>query len=368
MCLLLAGSPLLAQGAGEIELNDAMNATHADEFARATAIREFHFPADHGPHPEFRTEWWYFTGNLNDAKQRPFGYELTIFRIGLTPNSIAGSSRWRSRDLYMAHFAVTDVQSGRFHYFERFNRGALGMAGAKPLTLDVWLDDWSVRPIGDTVFPLRLNARENDIRLELELTAGKPPVLNGDRGLSRKSAEKGNASYYYSMTRLPTRGTIQIGSERYAVEGASWLDREWSTSALAGDQAGWDWFALQLSDNTELMFYRLRRRDGSVDTLSAGTYVTAGGTADPLAHDDVAIEELGTWRSPQDGAGYPSGWRIRARKQGLDLTLTPLVKNQELAVSVRYWEGAVRVEGLTGDSPLGGRGYVELTGYARTRR
>jgi predicted secreted hydrolase len=362
---MLAALPTHAQAAGEIQLNEAMSTAHANDFARATAIRKFEFPADHGPHPEFKTEWWYFTGNLNDADRRLFGYELTIFRIGLTSHPIASSSLWRSRDLYMAHFAMTDVQSNRFHHFERFNRGALSMAGAIPMTLEVWLDDWSVRPVGDAVFPLRLNAHEDDIRLELELNAAKPPVLNGVRGLSQKSAEEGNASYYYSMTRLPTHGTIQIGSQRFAVTGASWLDREWSTSALADDQAGWDWFALQLSDNTELMFYRLRRRDGRMDTLSAGTYVAASGTTEPLAHDDVAIEELGTWRSPQDGARYPSGWRIVARKQGLDLTVTPLVENQELAVSVRYWEGAVTIQGVANGRPLSGKGYVELTGYAR---
>jgi predicted secreted hydrolase len=333
-------------------------------YARAMAPRPFAFPADHGPHPEYRTEWWYFTGNLEDAGGRAFGYELTFFRIGLSPRPVPTGSAWRANQMFMAHFALTDVEGKRFHAHERFSRAALGLAGAKADTLHVWLEDWSAKPQGPEVFPLRLQAAEESIAIDLVLEQGKAPVLHGEQGLSQKSPEPGNASYYYSLTRMPTAGTLRVDGKDFRVRGESWLDREWSTSALGKDQAGWDWFALQLSDNRELMFYRLRRKDGGTDPMSAGTLIDHNGQTRSLTRTDVEIETLADWSSPRSGARYPARWRFRVPKEGLDLEIRPLLPDQELNVSVRYWEGAVRISGHAAGQPIEGRGYVELTGYA----
>lgn len=360
-------------------------ATDDAGFARATQPRAFDFPGDHGPHPEYRNEWWYFTGNLSAAGGRRFGYQLTFFRIALSPIARishpppaaaggeksglapASSSAWRTNQAYLAHFALTDVDSGIFRAHERMQRGAAGLAGAQAQPFRVWLDDWFVESRAGGVFPLRLTAGAGEGRIDLRLEQGKPVVLPGEGGLSRKSGKPGNASYYYSLTRMPTSGSVAIDGETYEVEGTSWMDREWSTSALAADQVGWDWFALQLSDRREIMFYRLRRRDGSADPYSAGVMVTPDGRFRPLAHDEVAIEVLDTWRSPHNGGTYPSRWRLTLAEDGLRLEVNPLIEDQEVRLSAHYWEGAVSVRGTDRRRPLTGVGYVELVGYA-TRR
>ncbi|HXU46332.1 MAG TPA: carotenoid 1,2-hydratase, partial [Thermoanaerobaculia bacterium] len=245
-------------------------------FARALAPRAFRFPEDHGPHPEFRTEWWYATGNLATPAGRRFGFQLTFFRNALAPETPDRPSRWAARDVYMAHFALTDAEGGRFLAFERFRRGALGLAGARALPFRVALDDWSIASLAPgSTWPARLRAQEGGAAIDIQLDQGKPPVLEGDRGLSQKSAAPGQASYYYSLPRMPARGDIRLGGESFAVSGLAWLDREWSTSALAADQVGWDWLALQLDDGRELMLYRLRRRDGSADPASRATLILA---------------------------------------------------------------------------------------------
>lgn len=333
-------------------------------YARAMGPRPFHFPADHGPHPRFKQEWWYFTGNLSDEKGRRFGYELTFFRIALRPMPTDRDSAWAMNQLYMAHFAVTDVAGKAFHAFERLERGALGLAGARAQPFRVWLDDWTARAVraGQT-FPLALHASQGGAAVDLTLARGKPIVPEGDRGLSRKGAGPGNASYYYSLTRMPTRGRITAGGRTFHVRGASWMDREWSTSALTKEQAGWDWFALQLSDGRDLMFYRLRNKDGSVDPYSGGTLVGRDGKPRHLASRDVVLTPVGRWRSPRSGIRYPARWRLRVPGEDLSLTVTPLLADQELNVSVTYWEGAVRIRGRSRDGPIAGRGYVEMTGY-----
>jgi predicted secreted hydrolase len=347
-------------------------------YARALAPRPFRFPEDHGPHPEFRTEWWYFTGNLEDRTGRPFGYQLTFFRIGQSPRPVAPDSPWRSNTLYMAHFTVSDITAGRFHSHERLSRGAMGLAGAVPGGLELWLDDWSAGPepcrrstgtgagtsVATGARPLRLCAAEGAVGIDLSLAPGKPPVAQGERGLSRKSAAPGNASFYYSQTRMPTEGVIAVGDVRFAVSGASWMDREWSTSALGPDQIGWDWYALQLSNGQELMFYRLRRRDGGTDPLSAGTIVLEYGGSVPLAAREVEIDTLSFWVSPRGGSRYPARTRLSVPERGLVLEVTPRLPDQELDVSVRYWEGAVEVRGSVRGLPVTGKGYLELTGYA----
>ncbi len=334
-----------------------------DGFARATRVRPFHFPDDHGPHRAYRSEWWYFTGNLATRDGRRIGYEISLFRFALSPHRVARPSSWATNQVYMGHFAITDTAKGRFHYFERLARGALGLAGAQADPLKVWVEGWSVRAERGADFPWHLHAADGGVQLALSVTPLKPIVLQGDRGLSQKSAAPGNASYYYSITRLDTRGVITIDGEPLAVTGWSWFDREWSTSALGADQAGWDWFGLHLTDGYDLLYYRLRREDGSIDPHSAGALVDPRGRAMRLGGDDVLLEPLGTWRSPRGGI-YPARWRLRVKPAALDLIVTPVLSDQELALSVRYWEGAVDVAGRHRGETASGSGYAELTGYA----
>jgi predicted secreted hydrolase len=330
-------------------------------FTRALAPRPFVFPADHGPHPGFRTEWWYYTGNLSTAAGRRFGFQLTFFRIALAPDSIMRASAWATRQLYVAHFAVSDIAGRRFHAFSRSSREALELAGASASPFRVWLDDWSAVGDGSSA---RLRASDGDVAIDLEVSAAKPVVPQGDRGLSRKGAEPGNASFYYSVTRMPTRGVVRLGRETLEVTGQAWMDREWSTSALGSDVEGWDWFALQLDDGRELMFYLLRRRDGAIDPFSAGTLVLADGTIRPLEPADVRIETLAHWTSPRSRVRYPARWRLSVPSADLRLEIEPRLADQELIVGTRYWEGAVAVSGSAAARPVAGQGYVELVGYA----
>lgn len=345
-----------------IELADALGGANAAGFAKAIEPRQFAFPADHGPHQEYAVEWWYYTGNLDAADGRHFGYELTFFRIGLAPQLPKRASDWATANIFMANLALTDVAAGKFYAFERFSRGAAGLAGATSEPFRVWLEGWSASSSDPQALPMRLQAAQGDIALDLVLQQGKPVVLQGDHGLSHKSAEPGNASYYYSLTRMPTSGMLTVRGERVPVSGLSWMDREWSTSALSANQVGWDWFALQLDDGRELMVYRLRRSNG-IDPASSGTMIAADGTSQPLAIDDVQITALNEWRSPHSGAAYPSGWRLEIPDAAINLTITPYLADQELPVSVVYWEGAVRIAGSAGGRAVRGNGYVELTGY-----
>lgn len=359
---LLAGSRSAPSQEPGISVADALGGSPAQGFLRATTPRRFQFPADHGPHPGFRTEWWYFTGNLATAGGRRFGYQLTFFRVALSPSPAERPSRWGASDIIMAHFALTDVEGRQFHHAERFSRSALGLAGAGGRPLTVWLEDWSAAETGDNPWRMRLTARDEGVAFDLTVTAARPVVLNGEGGLSRKSGELGNASYYYSLTRMETVGTVTAGGETVAVTGLSWLDREWSTSALGADQAGWDWFALQLDDGRDVMFYRLRRRDGGTEPWSSGTVVAADGTYRPLSRDEVRIQVHDWWQSPASGIRYPSRWRLMIPSERLDLEITPRIPHQELLVTVRYWEGAVQVKSRSPGGPSG-FGYLEMTGY-----
>ena len=333
-------------------------------FEKAIDPRVFVFPGDHGPHPGFRNEWWYVTGNLDGEGGRRFGFELTIFRFALTPELQETGSGWRSNQVYIAHFAVTDAGRERFYAAERYSRGALGLAGASADPFRVWIDDWEMAAV-ERGQPerWRLRASDPEFALDVVLDAAKPPVLNGVDGLSQKSAEPGNASYYYSITRWRTDGTLRLGDEEFLVSGLSWLDREWSSSALAADQLGWDWFALQLSDGSELMYYNLRKLDGSQDEHSAGTWIDADGTSRHIDREEIDIAVTDTWDSPAGGR-YPSAWTLRFPQRGLTLDIRPVMADQELFTTVRYWEGAVDVQGEREGAPIEGRGYVELTGYA----
>ena len=349
--------------AESVAVSSALGDADSAGYRRAYEPRPFQFPADHGPHPDFRNEWWYVTGNLVDGAGRQFGYQLTLFRIALAPAAPVADSAWRTNQLYMGHFALTDVAENKHRAFERFSRDAVGLAGARATPFRVWLDDWELAGLESDAFPMRVRAREDSIEIDLTLTTAKPVVLQGDQGLSQKSAEPGNASHYYSFTRLRTEGTIRLGENTFAVGGASWLDREWSTSALGSDQSGWDWFALHLDDGRDLMFYRLRRKDGSVDPHSKGALVAADGRSRPLGWNEVELQPLGEWVSPKTGDRYPARWRLRLPGENLDLIVTPKVADQEMRLTVRYWEGAVSVSGQAGAEAISGRGYLEMTRY-----
>ncbi len=329
-------------------------------FERAVRPRAFRFPRDHGPHPEFRTEWWYFTGHLETAQGRRFGFQLVFFRNALQPDEVTGRSAWRSRQSWMAHFAVTDVRQGRFYAYERLGRGAIGLAGARSEPFEVWLDEWSVAERGDRWV---LHAAEEEVSLTLSLLPLRRPVLQGDAGLSQKSAAPGNASYYYSIPRLGADGELTLAGETHRLTGSAWLDREWGTSALGEGQVGWDWFSLQLDDGSDLMFYQLRRKDGSPDPHSAGSLQMPDGKRIRLTRADVILEPLGYWESPKGGR-YPVRWRLRIPSQQLVLEVVPLMENQELDLLVRYWEGAVDASGTRAGKAVRGRGYLELAGYS----
>ena len=366
-------------GAPSVAVTELLGAGDSRGFERADGPREFVFPDDHGAHPTFQTEWWYVTGNVTSASGRPFGFHLTLFRRGLR-QADGRSSDLAPNDLWMGHFAIADVEGGQVHLHERTARGAGGLAGAE-LTggdgadprLRVWLEDWEllgVEGLGATDRPrLRLAAREGDDGLELELNAARPPVLQGDAGYSRKGAGDGQASYYFAVTRSAASGTLRVDGQEYEVDGSAWLDREWSTSVLGQDQVGWDWFALQLDDGTDLMLYQMRLANGAVDATSHGSVTLPSTDAAAPQHrkleqGEYTIHADDRWTSPRTGGVYPSGWSVTVPSDDLQLVVTPLLRDQELPLTVVYWEGAVRVTGTRAGQTVSGVGFVELTGYA----
>jgi predicted secreted hydrolase len=348
----------------------------APGFAQALAPRLLAFPRDHGPHSEFRQEWWYLTGNLEAAGGERYGFELTFFRFALAPpaagadtgtaaTSAPNRSAWRTREIYMAHFAITDVAAQRFRFAQKLSRAALALAGAQAAPLRVWIDDWVLDEAPSQ--PLwRLRAAQPGYALELELRPLTPVVLNGEAGWSRKSDTPGSASYYYSIPRLEARGRLLRDGRPLTVRGLAWFDREWGSGGLSAGQTGWDWFALQLDDGSALMFYALRDRGGGRDSHSAGTWVESSGESQRLPAGAVDIEATDHWTNPE-GVRYPAGWHIRVPTLALDVKVRPLLADQELKTAPRYWEGAVDVDGERAGRTVRGRGYVELVGYARER-
>lgn len=347
-------------------------------FARAYTPQPLVFPRDHGPHPDYRTEWWYFTGNLRDAQGNDYGYQFTVFRSALAPEEPPRASDLATNQVYMAHFALTDGPAGEHVSFERYSRGAGGLAGAQgDPAFSVWLEDWSVTQTTPATLQLRAAATRDDgsaARLELTLAETRPPVLHGDAGLSQKGPEPGNASYYYSLIGLDSRGTFTLGDHSVRVTGRSWMDHEFGTSALSANALGWDWFSVQLdpvqpddriqsADGLALMFARIRTADGGALGEFEGTLLQPDGTQQPIAAGDFTLDVLDQWTSPRTGITYPSGWRLHLPAYNLELTLIPVVRDQEMDVSFVYWEGAVTVTGTQAGAPVQGRGYVELTGY-----
>lgn len=337
----------------------------AEGFRLAVPPYAFSFPRDHASHPEFKTEWWYYTGHLEGAG-REYGYELTFFRVGLPRLREGSKSAWAARDVMFVHLALTDVNGKRFRFTDAARRPALGVAGADSAHYAVWLERSFARlaPDGRTH---ELLGVAPDFELALDLAPGKPPIAHGANGVSQKSPGVGNASHYYSLTRMPTRGQLRIGGDTLAVTGESWMDHEFGSGAMSATHSGWDWFSVQLDDGRELMLYQLRLKDGGVEPLSSGTIVEADGRSRHLGLADFRIKPTGRWKSPRTGAEYPSGWTVELPGEALSLTVAPVLADQELAATsmggVVYWEGAVRVRGTQRGRAVTGKGYVELTGY-----
>jgi predicted secreted hydrolase len=340
-----------------------------DPFQQAEPGYRYRFPYDHGAHDTFRTEWWYYTGHLTTGEGRRFGYQLTFFRRAIEPERVGSAgSRWAIRHLYLAHAALSDLDRKRFRYAEKLSRAGLGKAGAETGRLRVWIDRWSAEGSAAPHEHHRLRAAADQFALDLTVEPEKPPVVHGERGVSRKGSAPSQASHYYSLPRLATTGTLVVDGERLSVRGTSWMDHEFGSGDLGEDLAGWDWFGLQLDGGTELMLYRLRRTDGTVAPASSGTAILPDGRTRPLSSADIQVEVLDHWSSPASDGRYPSRWRVTVPALALSLDIRPLLPDQELittrSTQVTYWEGAVAIAGRLRDAPVSGQGYVELTGYA----
>ena len=357
-----------------VSVAEAMAGGDLEGYKRVVAPREFIFPDDHGAHTGYKTEWWYYTGNLFTENGRQFGYQFTIFRNQLNPptnapDSSSTGSDWSSNQLYLGHFAILDVENEDHIFEERFSRAAAGLAGARVEPYRIWLEDWEITRINsengsDKNFPVHLNAiMERGAAIDLQMEPVKPLVLQGEQGYDKKGAEKGNASYYLSFTRMETEGVITKDGERFEASGYSWMDHEWSTSALGEDQEGWDWFSIQLSNGYDLMYYQLRNTDGSVSKFTTGSLVSPEGEKITLTPEDVSIDVLDTWESPHSKSVYPSKWEMNIPKFDLTLDLQTLFPDQEMDVSVRYYEGTVSVAGSMNENKIGGHGFIEMTGY-----
>lgn len=339
----------------------------ADQWKLVLEPRAWNFPRDHGAHPEYRTEWWYFTGNLKDDTGNRYGYQLTFFRHGLREQTGSKANAWSVRDIYSAHFTITDVRIGQFFMDERMSRAGPGLAGALAENMKVWLFNWNAQLEENTIF---LEAHNNELQLKLALKPRKPLVFHGDRGRSKKGSGKGQASYYTSFTDLETRGSIQTKANGplIPVQGISWFDHEFGSAQLTRQQQGWDWFGLHLSDGRDLMIYMLRETDKSITPESSGTIIAPDGSSRHLKLSDISVTILDTWKSPKSSGQYPRKWRIAIPSSQVDIIISPLVPDQELdtrqSTGIIYWEGAVAGKGTSEGRAVACEGYVELTGYA----
>ncbi len=363
------------EGEATISIADAMGGNSTEGYLRASGPRKFQFPEDHGPHPGFRTEWWYYTGNLFADDGRQFGYQFTIFRNQLTPSTmknqgVGTTSSWSSNQIYLAHFAISDVENMRHIFDERYSRGAAGLACAQVQPYKIWLEDWTIENLeeNNTEFPNALSVHikaemEGGASINLKTRPLKPAVFQGDHGYDEKGSDEGNASYYISFTRLATEGSITIDNQNFTVRGQSWMDHEWSTSALGDNQKGWDWFSIQLSNGYDLMYYQLRNQDGSLSAFSTITLVDKEGKKIPIDVNKVDLKVLERWESPHSGESYPSEWLFSIPEVDIEFKVATLIPDQEMNVSVRYYEGAVTVQGKMAENEISGQGFIEMTGY-----
>lgn len=342
-----------------------MNTGVPQGFAVVDGSRPLSFPEDFGPHEQYRTEWWYYTGNLETSENRHFGFQLTIFRVGLVAPTVSlpADSEWYNRSVYFAHFALSDISGERFYAFDRYSRPGPGLSGAESEPFHVWIEDWQVTEQAPDVY--HLQATHGEIAIDLTLTDEMGIVLHGENGYSRKGQSPSNASYYFSQPRLRAEGTVQVDDGQYLVSGLAWHDHEFSSSVLDENQIGWDWFSLQFDDGTALMIFQLRERGGTTSASSSGTVIAGDGSSHTIQKNDFEISVLDAWQSPDTQAAYPSAWRIQLKEQDCLLEVHPWMEDQEMNLSaVTYWEGAVRFDGTCKGIPVSGNGYVELTGYA----
>lgn len=337
------------------------------QFRPAAPGYEFAFPRDHGSHDDYQTEWWYYTGHLRTDDGHRYGFEVTFFRVGIADPAVpASGGPWELRHLSLAHFAITDIDGKAFRYYEKLNRSSPFTARQATGFLEVTNEGWSATTLPDGGW--RVQAFAGKDRLDLVLHSRKPPAIHGENGVSVKAAGAGYASHYYSMTRLEAAGTI----DGRRCQGVAWMDHEFGSSRLRENQSGWDWFSVQLENETELMIYIIRKSDGTPDVTSSGSIVTGDGTVIHLRHDQFRVTSGRKWKSPRSGATYPMGWRITAPAFEVDLRLEPVLEQQELitraSTRIIYWEGAVTVSGSLGNMAASGKGYVEMTGYDRAFR
>jgi len=341
-----------------------LHAADVDPYRQAAPGYRYSFPRDHFEHPDFRTEWWYYTGNLRDSAGRRFGFELVFFRQGERPGPAGNQSSWRIDDLYLAHLAITDISGKRFYNYRRLNRAGPGIAGASFAQKRVWNGNWSVEWRGDRQL---IQGTAEDVHFQFDLNPLKPLVIHGVGGISQKGAEAGSASHYISFPRLVVTGDLFIQGSRRQVTGAAWMDHEWFTHQLGKDQIGWDWFSIQLDNQTELMLFQLRKKDGSIDPHSAGTYIDREGRPRHLTHSEFSLTPAGLWRSPRTNASYPVRWRVQVPSLGIALEAAAALDAQELPpdgqAGPAYWEGAVTYSGSAN-----GAGYLEMTGYDKPVR
>jgi len=352
----------------KIEDFSTAHAVESPVFSQVLPGYAYQFPKDFNSHDDFRIEWWYYTGNLEEIETaRPFGYQLTFFRVtlnneGANPNQ----SQWKLGHVYFAHMTLTDIDGEKFYYFERINRKGVGNAGADADRLMVWNEDWFLEGKGKVH---SLKAMESGTGIELQLVPEKKLVIHGNNGISKKGSEKGNASHYFSYTRMKTTGQIFVKGKAYNVIGSSWMDHEYSSNQLNDELVGWDWFSLKLDDKTELMLYLLRRKTGGVDSFSSGTFIAADGSSRHIKQEEFIVRPLSYWTSKKSGIVYPASWELKLPNFGIKLTLSPDLNEQELydlrSISASYWEGSVSVEGTIRGDSIKGKGYVELVGYGK---
>ncbi|MBO6576422.1 MAG: hypothetical protein JJ896_17045 [Rhodothermales bacterium] len=357
LCLAACDSP---SPLPSISITEALS-VDTTGFARAKPDYRLDFPGDHGPHPDFFLEWWYFTGNVDTEDGEQLGYQFTIFRNALAPGGQESyPTGWSTNQLYSAHLALSRPDKEEFVSMERLARGAAGLAGASVTdSVNVWVEDWRFTADPE-LSTLKLHAFGGTGGLSLNLRPLKPIVLQGEQGYSPKGRDDGQASHYYAITRIETDGLMVVDGDSLAVSGFSWFDREWSTSLLSRDQAGWDWFALQLDDGYDLMYFRLR--SDSLDYVD-GSLIDPSGRRQAFDAGSAVLEATRFWTSPRSGARYPVAWRLTAPEADIALEIESAQNDQELQTSIRYWEGMVRVGGTSRGRAVSGRGYVEMTGY-----
>ena len=345
----------------------------SDRFKRATVPNDIIFPRDFGAHPDYQTEWWYYTGNLKGKDGREFGFQFTVFRRSLEPlkedadSAESPSSAWRTQQIYFSHFTISDIANEKFYYDELYSRGSAELAGANAEPYHVWIENWQIKEVeGGKV---RVSAETEKFALDLTLSQTLPPILHGQGGLSAKSLEEGNASYYYSQIQQKAVGSVRVGDEQIEVTGNVWKDHEYSTSVLSKGSVGWDWISLQFDNGGGLMLFQIRREDGTIELASGGTLIAPDGSTTPLKLADWELTMTDYWESPTTGANYPVGWELSLPNYGIALKGKARINNQELTLSSgAYWEGAVRFAGELQQKPLQAEGYIEMVGYADQKR